>query len=85
MNENNTPEYMPPVKAYTKRDLGYLLRDPQVNLDAPGAAKPFCRQKLKRMIIGEGLLSDFGITESEYDQIRIFTTKQSELILRRLL
>jgi hypothetical protein len=85
MNENNQPAYMPPIRAYSKTDLCYILRNPQVNLAAPGADRAYKRETLKKKIIDAQLLPSLGITEDEYNRIKIFTTSQSELIIRTLL
>jgi len=40
---------------------------------------------LKRDVLRTGLLQQFGITEKEYDQLKIFTVTQGELILNKLM
>jgi hypothetical protein len=76
---------MPPIKAYSKTEICYLLVDPRANLAAP-TGRRLPTQKLKKMIIAENMLVELGIdSEIAYDNIRYFSPMQSELILRRLL
>jgi len=77
-----------PKRKYTKTEICQLLADPENfisgNIAAINTTKR-ANQNLKRDVLRSGLLQQFGITETEYDQIRIFTVTQGELILNKLM
>lgn len=77
-----------PKRKYTKTEICQLLADPENFIAGNFAAIKIHTQAtglLKRDVIRSGLLEQFGITEEEYDQLRLLTVTQGELILNKLM
>ena len=77
-----------PKRKYTKTEICQLLHDPENFLLGNLAAINLttrATETLKRDVLRSGLLQQFGITETEYDHLKIFTVTQGELILNKLM
>lgn len=80
---------LPPIKAYSKTDICYLLRDPECNLHSRTGkdgepVTPIKLDSLKKNL--KKHLSMLRINnEKEYDSIRIFTPTQVDIIFSLLL
>lgn len=77
-----------PKRKYSKTEICQLLADPENFIAGNFAAIKIHTQAtgmLKRDVIRSGLLKEFGITEEEYDQLRLLTVTQGELILNKLM
>lgn len=72
---------LPAAKRYSKRDLCYLLVDTSVNLDNPGNAKCITTPTLKEWVKKKNLFTELGLTEREYDALKSFSPRQSEVII----
>jgi hypothetical protein len=77
-----------PKRKYTKTEICQLLADPENFINGNLAVinvNTNATLTLKRDVKRSGLLQQFGITEKEYDQLKIFTVTQGELILNKLM
>lgn len=77
-----------PKRKYTKTEICQLLADPENFINGNLAVINVTTNAtltLKRDVKRSGLLQQFGITEKEYDQLKIFTVTQGELILNKLM
>ena len=77
-----------PKRKYSKKEICQLLADPESfitgNIAAINIGK-HATATLKKDVQRSGLLHQFGITEQQYDCIKIFTVTQGELILNKLM
>ena len=80
----------PPIRAYSKADIRYLLRNPEINLHTRKCNRtgdqviPMTRDTLKRELIKH--LPELGIeSEAQYDSIRIFSPSQVNFIFEKLM
>lgn len=82
--QGNTPpnQLLPTVTRYSKRDICYLLFDPNVNLNNPGNARRIKYSTLKKWIVKKNLFTDLGVTEKEYDAMRTLSYSQSLVIMK---
>jgi len=80
---------LPPIKAYSKTDICYLLRDPECNLFNKTAkdGSPVTPMDLK--CLKDNLKKHLAVlqiaSEDEYDSIRIFRPTQVDSIFSLLL
>jgi len=77
-----------PKRKYSKKEICQLLADPDNFINGNIAAINIgtrASENLKRDVLRSGLLQQFGITEQEYDHLKIFTVTQGELILNKLM
>jgi len=71
-----------PEKRYSKRDMCYLLMDPNVNLDNPGEAKRISVNTLCRWIKGKpGMLKQLNVTEKQFNNLKTFSVTQAGKII----
>jgi len=83
MQSNLEPnQLLPTVTRYSKRDICYLLFDPNVNLNNPGNARRIKYSTLKKWIVKKDLFKALEVTEKEYDAIRTFSYTQSLVIMK---
>ena len=89
INMNDSTDIMagciPAFRAYTKKQLRFLLVDPQTNPDAP-TCRPISHQRLRAMVMGvPGILKKLKLSADQYDRAKLLSATQCEIIFRELL
>jgi len=83
------PLIIPTIKAYSKTDICYLLRDPECNLHSRTGKDGLPVIPIKLDSLKKNLKKHFKVlridSEKEYDSIRIFTPTQVDIIFSLLL
>lgn len=76
---------IPAFRAYTKKQLRFLLVDPQTNPDAP-ACKPISSQRLRAQVLAiPGIFKKLKMNIHDYDRAKMLSATQCEIIFRELL
>lgn len=71
-------------KSFSKRDITYLIKDVNVNLQAP-SIKPMHTHILKKIIAKKDLFVSLFGSEQNYDRLKNFSVTQSTAILAHIL
>ena len=76
---------IPAYRAYTKKQLRFLLVDPQTNPDAP-TCRPISHNRMRGMVLSvPGILKKLKLNIDQYDRAKMLSATQCEIIFRELL